>query len=197
MKNKQKFTEFIEDNQIVIITVVIYVFGLIAGSICYYSIDSESLKSLADELLSFKNKTFIEQFSNDLCLYFSLFAMTLVFGMCSLGTPIVALIPFFTGLINAVKISYFYSNYGIKGIGYTLLMILPGASLFVAVQIVTVCNSIEMSRVLFKASFKEGSFSNSLSKTYLKEFAVYAIIVILISLLNSLLTTAVSSIISL
>lgn len=185
------------NNQIVIIVFVIYVFGLIAGSICYNSIDSESVKAVTDELLAFKQKSFVDQLIDDLCLNVSLYFLTFIFGLCCIGLPAVSLMPFVIGIINSVKISYFYINYGIKGIGYTLLMILPGASLFVAVSILSASNGIEMSRVLFNAALRSGSFDRSLTLSYLKEFLFFGIATIVISVLNALLTTSLSSIIAL
>lgn len=194
---KKKLTDMILNNQIVIIVFVIYVFGLIAGSICYNSIDSESVKAVTDELLAFKQKSFVDQLIDDLCLNVSLYFLTFIFGLCCIGLPAVSLMPFVIGIINSVKISYFYINYGIKGIGYTLLMILPGASLFVAVSILSASNGIEMSRVLFNAAFRSGSFDRSLTLSYLKEFLFFGIATIVISVLNALLTTSLSSIIAL
>lgn len=194
---KKKLTDMILNNQIVIIVFVIYVFGLIAGSICYNSIDSESVKAVTDELLAFKQKSFVDQLIDDLCLNISLYFLTFIFGLCCIGLPAVSLMPFVIGIINSVKISYFYINYGIKGIGYTLLMILPGASLFVAVSILSASNGIEMSRVLFNAALRSGSFDRSLTLSYLKEFLFFGIATIVISVLNALLTTSLSSIIAL
>lgn len=194
---KKKLTDMILNNQIVIIVFVIYVFGLIAGSICYNSIDSESVKAVTDELLAFKQKSFVDQLIDDLCLNVSLYFLTFIFGLCCIGLPAVSLMPFVIGIINSVKISYFYINYGIKGIGYTLLMILPGASLFVAVSILSASNGIEMSRVLFNAALRSGSFDRSLTLSYLKEFLFFGIATIVISVLNALLTTSLSSIIAL
>lgn len=194
---KKKLTDMILNNQIVIIVFVIYVFGLIAGSICYNSIDSESVKAVTDELLAFKQKSFVDQLIDDLCLNVSLYFLTFIFGLCCIGLPAVSLMPFVIGIINSVKISYFYINYDIKGIGYTLLMILPGASLFVAVSILSASNGIEMSRVLFNAAFRSGSFDRSLTLSYLKEFLFFGIATIVISVLNALLTTSLSSIIAL
>lgn len=194
---KKKFVDAILNNQVVIIVFVIYVFGLIAGAVCYSSIDSESVKAVTDELLSFKQKTFTQQLINDLCLNLTLYLLTFIFGLCCIGLPAVSLMPFAIGIINSVKISYFYLNYGTKGIGYTLLMILPGASMFVAVSVLSACNGIEMSRVLFKAAFRGGTFNKSLTISYLKEFLIFGIATVLISLLNALLTTSLSSIIAL
>lgn len=194
---KKKLSEAIINNQIVIIVFVIYVFGLIAGSVCYNSIDSESVKAVTDELLSFKQKTFTQQLVNDLCLNMTMYFLTFIFGLCCIGLPAVSLMPFLIGIINSVKISYFYLNYGTKGIGYTLLMILPGASMFVAVSVLSACDGIDMSRVLFKAAFRGGSFDKSLAFQYLKEFSFFGIATIVISVLNALLTTSLSSIIAL
>ena len=77
------------------------------------------------------------------------------------------------GFEIAVKLSYYYTLYNIKGLGYSLLLNAPEISAFMLIIIFTVNQAGELSKKIFRSTFmKEQSEINNASH-YLKIFCIY------------------------
>lgn len=70
-------------------------------------------------------------------------------GLCALGIPFTLAVPFIKGLGLGVISGYFYSTFALKGLGYCLLLVYPGA-FFTVLCILICCNeSLYSARDLF------------------------------------------------
>ena len=195
-ESKKSIIDYAVENKAYIYPVMMYAAGLISGLILF-KFANKSLLSLLSELFTISNTTFQEQILNHFCLYFSIYVLTVLFGLCLIGFPILNIIPLSTGLLLAIKLSYFYATYSAKGIGYSILMIIPEGAVYVTVLIFTIVKSNEMSRSIFDLISKKSDMTKEINlKSYLKAFLFYAIIVAVISLMNASSNFLLSSIIS-
>lgn len=71
--------------------------------------------------------------------------MTLLFGLCAIGAPFIAVLPTIKGLGIGLVTGYIYSVYGLSGIGYCLLVIFPGALISFIALIYSVSDAFKMS----------------------------------------------------
>lgn len=198
IKEKHEFSisDFLIKNKTYIIILTIYFLGVVLASFCYKYIGEYGKEVLKNALFSENSKSVLNIFLNDIFVYFSVYAVTLVFGLCSIGIPIIYFMPLLNGFAVSLEINYLYSNYGIKGVGYSLLLIIPAATLFSAILFITIFDSVNMSKLIFESAFKEQKTAKIDVKSYLKKFAVYGILIIVISLIDSALISMISTVVS-
>lgn len=178
---------------------VFYVAGLLLGtfSLNIYRTNSSFLRILKS-LFIIKSNDFSAIFINNLALYISVFAIAVLLGMCLIGYPVINAIPFLTGVSLSIKITYFISTFSVKGIGYSLIIIIPEGAAFVTVLILSISVSSKLSKhILDCTSGKQTSITKTDTKNLLKQYIKYALAVVLISFINSLLVYLLKAIITL
>lgn len=183
LKNKFDISLFIKDNKDTIPALLCYVFGLFFGSII--AIKFSVFNSVVNMFL-IHNQPFLTIFTNNLCLFLCLFCITVLLGVCIIGFPIINLVPFIMGIEIALKISYFYTQFSSKGIGYCLLIICPEASAFLTIILYSITNSNMLSKQLFDLSTKNSDtlISNDI-KMYLNNYLKYLIAIVIICIINT------------
>lgn len=96
--------------------------------------------------------------SNSLKVYAGFWALNLLFGLCAIGIPFIAVLPTIRGLGIGLVTGYIYSIYGLKGMGYCFLVIFPGALLSFIAMIYAASDAFKMSLYTF------GSVANTVSQ---------------------------------
>lgn len=180
-----------EKDKYIIYSAVFYLCGLLIGSSLYKAVTSDAL----DNILKPKDVTLINLFLSNVCLYMTLFLIVVFLGLCLIGYPIMNIVPAFLGIEYGLKISYFFINYSIKGVGYSILMIAPFSAAFITIISYTLCISAEMSKKLMEMT-KEGSNGNFDIKPYLKKYAVLGSIIIAVSFASAGVTILLFSIVT-
>ncbi|MDE6124841.1 MAG: stage II sporulation protein M [Eubacterium sp.] len=192
LDKKDLFTLFTE-NKTFLYSIIFYAAGLLCGSFIYKNCQN----SVLDGILSAANQDFLQMFLNNLCLYMLVFAVSVLLGVCLVGFPVINLIPFAIGFASGMKVTFYYINHGVKGIGYSLLMVAPFVCLFLTVIIYSVSMSYEMSKNIYDITIKKSDMSEEFSyKTYLKKYLAYAGLIIVVSLINTAICTALNGLIS-
>ena len=126
-----------------------------------------------------------------------IFAVSVLLGVCLVGFPVINLIPFIIGCDAGLKVAYYYINYGVKGIGYSLLMVAPYVCLFLTVIVYSVSMSYDLSKRIYNITIKKSDMSEEFNyKTYLKKYLAYAGLIIIVSLINTAVSIALNGIIS-
>lgn len=196
MQENKSIFEYFDEYKKYIYPIFMLTAGLFAGVILFkYS--NESFQKAISELFNLNPTSFTNELINHFSLYFSVYTLTILFGLCLVGFPIINIIPFSVGLELAIKLSFFYSTYNVKGIGYAVLMIIPEASAFATVLIFAIVKSNSLSKSIFDLISKKSGMTEEINlKSYLKMFLLYALIVAFISLLNTAISFFLSSIIS-
>lgn len=183
-------------NKNLIYPLLFYISGLLLGSVLYTAISKTAVFDLMESIFKLQNEEFLELFINKFSTYFSVFTITILFGMCLVGFPFINFIPLLCGIEIALRISYFYVNYSAKGIGYSLLMIIPESAAFLLVLIHTIDKSNSLSKSIFSITMKKNENIDFQPVVYLKSFGLYAVLIIIISAVNALVTYLLENLIS-
>lgn len=189
--------QLINENLSYIVYICVYFAGLIIGSLLYKNIYTRINNELFEDVFNYHVEDFLETFFSKLSIYLSVYLITVLIGLCVIGYPIVCSVPFLCGIEIALKLSYFYNLYNFKGFGYSLLIIIPEASMFILVLIYAIKLAGDMSKNLMQIA-KNNVPNNEVSiKSYLKSFLIYGSEIIVISLINAVLIHAFNQIIRL
>ena len=197
IKKHTDYSKLIEENKHYILITAIYILGLIAGTLIYKNLDTDALNKTLEKILISNDNTFLSIFVQKIITYLCVYILAVVFALSVIGYPVVNIIPFLCGFEIAVKLSYYYTLYNVKGLGYSLLLNAPEISAFMLIMIFTVNQAGELSKKIFRSTFmKESSVINNASY-YLKKFCVYVLEIICVATVNSLIEFLLSSIITL
>ncbi len=176
--------------------VLLYLCGLIIGTVLYNKVSAQNTEGIISGFLNSNTKSFITLLTNRVCIYSFVYIITVLLGMCLIGYPFLMLLPVIIGFIISYKLSYLYSSYDVKEIGYSLLMIIPEAASAVTVLIYSVVKSSILSRFIFTSTVKKDMTENERFKSYLISYGIYFIIINLIAVINASLTYCLGGLIS-
>lgn len=189
--------QLINENLSFIVYICVYFAGLIIGSLLYKNIYTRINNELFEGVFNYQADDFLETFFSKLSIYLSVYLITVLIGLCVIGYPIVCSVPFLCGIEIALKLSYFYNLYNFKGFGYSLLIIIPEASMFILVLIYAIKSAGDMSKNLMQIARNNVPNNEVSIKSYLKSFLIYGSEIIVISLINAVLIHAFNQIIRL
>lgn len=182
--SKKSFFDLYEYNKYYFFPLLFYISGLLIGSLVFSKI---SVNKLVEEVLTLQGETFVSIFISQLCVYFSVFIITVLLGLNVIGFPFINIIPFLIGLEIAIKLSFYYVTYKTKGIGYSLLLIIPATSVFFTTLVFSLqCGNL-LSQYIFNSSIKKSDTTDEKLSLYLKSFVIYGIVIILISFISSVI----------
>jgi len=191
---KKSIGEILIENKEYIYPALFYVAGLFLGSFCIDIINNTAFSKLIELIFKSSSSAFFAVFLNRFSLYFSVYALCVMLGMCLIGFPLINIVPLLIGCEISLKTAYYYTNFGVKGVGFSLLMIIPEGAAIATVLIYSIKNSINLSRELYEIAAKGNSEKIDI-KQYMKKYLVYGLIVTLISLLNALASFLLGAII--
>ena len=189
MYNNYK-SDLSKKNNLVILIIVIFIIGIIFGSI-YITILSSSQKENINNYTStffsniskinFNNK--IDIFKN--ALYSNLIYTIIMWllGLSIIGIPIIFIMVFFKSFVLSFSISSIFAKYGLKGILKALIYLLPSSLIFCIFTIFLASYSILISNKLLKSAFKKETIN---FKTFMGRYSFILVIGILISILCAL-----------
>lgn len=128
--DKYELINFGKNNKILIFLIICIIIGMIAGSASLAYINMEVLHKL-DFLFLNDFKERINQSSLDVFIssFSSLFIFMIFIEMAALsfwGTVLIPLLVTFKGLGLGITAGYLYLIYGLKGIAFYILILLPG-----------------------------------------------------------------------
>lgn len=195
IKEKRSFSELIISNKEYIYPALFYVAGLLLGSLLLKTINNTAISKLIELVLSNSKSAFLAVFLNRFSLYISIYALCVLLGMCLIGFPIINIVMMLSGCEIALKIAYYYVNFGVKGVGFSMLMLIPEGAAIATVLIYSIKTSSELSKNIYEIAAK-GTTNKIEIKQYFKKYLIYALFVALISLINALASYLLGAIIS-
>lgn len=187
--------KFLEENKKNIYLLLIYIAGLLAGSLLFKSLDLSKYSSYVSDFLTVKGDSLLSVTVDRLSVYLVVYVFTILLGLCIIGFPIINFVPFLCGFEVAVKIAFYYNLYSLKGIGYSLLMIVPETAAFMVILFFTISASKDLSKNIFDISVQKNSEKQIVLVDYLKSFLKYGAEIIVISFINSVIIYLFNSII--
>lgn len=188
---EEKHTFDFSENKFIFYCGLFYAVGLFIGSYFYKLAQSDKL----NELVMIKDNSFANLMLSNFCAYFSLFLITAFLGFCLISTPLINIVPIFIGIATGSRLSYYFVNYDAKGVGYSLIMIVPYIALLITTISYTMKVSVELSakiRNLVKGESKESFEINP----YLKKYLLLAVAITAVSVIDSGLTKLLFSVVT-
>lgn len=195
VKNEFDFDDFFESNKQYIYLILIYISGILAGTLLFRSLNLIRFSSTIGEILAIKSDSLLAVFTDRLSVYLLIYVFTILLGLCIIGFPIINLVPFLCGFEISIKIAYYFNIYSLKGIGYSLLMIVPETAAFMVILFFTICSSKSLSKSIFDISLQKNPEKQLILKDYFKSFLIYGAGITAISFVNSLIIFLFNSII--
>lgn len=196
MKGEKKNpAEIIVENKEYIYPSLFYISGLLVGAYLFSFINQSSFLSIINSAFNIKENAFISLFLSRFCVYFSIYILCVFLGMCLVGFPLLNIIMSVSGIETAIKTAYYYVNYSYKGIGFSLLMIIPESAAVATVLIYAIKTSNELSKTIFDIAAKNNQTKEVEIRYYLKQYLIFGLIVSLIALINALIIYLLSGII--
>lgn len=189
-KNKPSFD--FNENKSIIYTALFYSFGLFIGAYFYKISSSETLNSL----LKPEKENILNLFISNFCIYFSLFVLVVFLGFCLIGYPIINIIPTVIGIVTGIKSSYLYLNYSVKGIGYSLVMLVPYTALLLTVLSFTIKLSSELSKQLISITKNTDEHKEFNIKPYIKKYLLLALCITVTALIDASLTALLFTVVT-
>ena len=191
---KKSIYEIFTENKTVIYSIIFFAAGLLCGALIYKKCRTEALDEMIKSAVS---NEFLNLFINNLGFYFFVFALTVLLGICLIGFPLINIVPFLIGFQAGLEIAYYYLNYSVKGFGYSLLMIAPFICTFLTVIMYTISLSSDLSRKIYNITLNKDIGCEKINyESYMKKYALYALLIVVVALINSGVTSALSGIIS-
>jgi len=194
VQTDKSLSEIIVENKDIIYPSLFYIAGLILGTLCFKTVENTAVAKLIGAIYNTETAAFSTLFLNRFALYFSLYVICVFLGMCLIGFPFINAIPFLIGCEIAIKIAYYYVKHGVKGFGFSLLMIIPQGAAVVTIIIYSITTSIALSKSIYDIAAK-GSTVRIEMKSYIKKYMIYAALIALISLLNAFLSFFVGALV--
>lgn len=187
----KKFHFDFNEYKSMIYTALFYFFGLFLGSYFYKIAPFDSI----NELIKPEQHSILNLFISDFCIYFSIFVLVMFLGFCLIGYPIMNIIPTVIGIATGVKCAYFFINYQIKGVGYSLIMLIPFAAMFITIITYTIQISSDLSKSLNKLTKKENTDDFNV-KPSVKKYLILALFIVITSLIEACLTNLLFSVVT-
>lgn len=137
-----------------ILLTALFAAGMAFGAVLVkYSADHEWLEKLLHLLQEYSIMRSSQSLFSTMCnsLFSNLLYLAVAFiaGLCAMGFPFLAILPFIRGLGMGAVFGYLYSTKALTGVGYCLLILLPGAILSTATLLIGCREGITMSLDVF------------------------------------------------
>lgn len=188
--NSRSFKKIKFDYSIVILS-TIFLCGVIIGIFLIHNCDDDlknMLFNILENYISTKsNSGFIAIFSFELVLLLTFVMLEFIFGLSAVGSPFAVLILAFFGVFSGAGTSCIILNWGLKGIFYLLLVILPCYAITAAILVKCCCLSIRVSSILLNCILQRDTIKRNFCD--FKEYALNYLILIVPVLIGVVIST--------
>ncbi len=181
----------VKKNYIFVALIVLFIIGMVYGTLLVKSKSYniiEMLSIITSEYVSVNaTQAIISTFINSFLSVFIFILVPYLLGYSAIGQLATMLIPLFKGLGLGSAMAQLYTSYGLKGIGYSALIIIPQTVISLFAIIIACRESIKLSN-LFLLTFasKQGRDINlSTIKLYNIKFLILCLIALVSSLVSA------------
>lgn len=191
----KSITGIIEHRRLIALT-VIFSIGMIWG---VKIVTNENSYAAVKFIELFKNylservgESLFILFTNSLFISLVFITVSFIGGLCAVGAPFILFAPFIRGLGMGMISGYLYGSFRLQGLGYSLLIIYPGALISILAMLMCCSESLLMSyEILQTARDKRLSDENSL-KMYFARYGVLLSITAVSALIDAICLIAFS-----
>lgn len=165
----RKTMEGISSNWRLLLLLFLFTAGMVAGA-SYLRSGQETENSYAPKILELlenyrtarATQSMLATFSNSMLSSALLLLLSYTCGLCAIGMPVICSIPIVKGIGTGLISGYFYSQFTLKGLGYSLLLVCPGA-LLSTFGILLCCNESLLQTKTMYAIAAKGDIPNDYS----------------------------------
>jgi len=186
----------IQENSLIFILFALFLSGLIFGTIIIKN-DSLVIDRAVELVSSYielrASQSVFETTCSSFITNLILLAPIFIFGLCAVGIPATFIIPFIRGAGVGFISAFFYTNYGLNGLGHCILVLFPGAMLSALLLILSAQVATISSANLFRR-ITVGNTQEIKLSTYCKKFLLYFSGLIITGLLDGILNKVFSNI---
>lgn len=192
--SRLKFTAYLKENKILIISLAVFLIGLILGItfLKKYDVINDFTKKYILEYIEIRNNDgFLKIFLNSFFTYILVLLVFLIFGTSILGVVTVPIILGFCGMFFGNITSFLYSEYALKGIAFNAVIFIPSTIIF-AVLLLFACRE----SVNFSLKISNITITNSVSYNLSNQFKKFLIMFLLftgICIISALVDAVISS----
>lgn len=188
--NKYK-SDLNKKNSILIVISIIFILGIIFGSIYISILDNTDKKVILDNIsnyfnslnkISIENK--IDIFKDSLLSNLLYYVGMWVLGISSVGLPIIIIMVFLKAFTISFSISSIFAKYKLKGIIGALLYIFPSKIITIIFTILLAAYSITISIKLIQSAFTRKTIN---FKSFMGRYLFLLVLSILVGIITALL----------
>ncbi len=177
------------NKRIVVINVILFVLGLLAGIIFLISTSNLDKLIIKEEIIDFftqikTSKAFFNNFLISFKYNIMYLVIILVSSIIFIASPIILFVNFYKGFLIGFLISSIVLTYKLKGIIYALLILIPHHIIMILLIIGYSSIMLEFSYKLFKGTYKSENIN---LKLFIEKIGILFIGASLVSLIASLL----------
>ncbi len=181
--------ELTKKNNILILVSIVFILGLIFGSIYITILEDKEKTTILNEVnnyfldidYSFEEK--IDIFKNSLISNLTYIISMWILGLSVIGIPIVFIMTFFKSFILGFSVSSIFAKYGFKGILGVITYIFPTSIIMCIFTLFLATYSIIISLKIINGAFTKKTIN---FKTFMGKYFFILVIGVLISILSSL-----------
>lgn len=178
--------DFTDKNISYIYPLIFYIAGILCSTLLFRGLSMIKYTNALSKVFAFDTSSLFNIFLDRLIIYLLVYVISILVGLCVIGFPVINTLPLCIGFIIGIKICYYYCSYKMKGISFSVLMIIPETSFVLVVLINTIKTARELSKDIYDRALQNKS--NEIDRAgYLKSFLYYLLLIIIISAVNSLL----------
>ena len=156
---------------------ILFFIGLIIGSFTVKNGDYYLTDKITEYYMQYlKSKSSLggaAVFFNTFLVSSLLLLLNYFIGLCAIGIPFAALIPFGVGCVIGTVSGYIYETYMLKGLGYCAIIIFPAAVIITASIILSCRESISMSTTMMSLLSQHPRGRQKTFKEYTVKFLFY------------------------
>ena len=197
-KSKTSFISLIKKYKLLTLIALLLLSGMIFGTFCVGFAEENTIESLdflfASNFKVRSQQSLFEIFSTSLTSSFVFVALMTLLGLSVWGILAIPAVPFFRGFGLGLTAGFLYSNYGIKGFLYHLIVLLPGVIISSVAILIHARESLVFSARLMSKILPKGNIDRLWERTKLYFLRTgYVLIILAASSLVDMLFTMLFS----
>lgn len=177
-RSKREYKDYKRHISTIVFT-LFFAAGVILGAFASFSASEDFLLDMdflfTTNLQSRLNAGVIASFGAHFASNFIFFAAALLCGLSPWGVGVLPFILAFKGVGTGISAAYLISTYGIKGLGFYLVVVLPGAFVFSLALLFMCCECSKMSLRFARFVFVGGE-GNFYIRSYLIKCTYYLVL---------------------
>lgn len=193
LKNYRDFIFLFKKNKVLILFLIFFILGFFIGTVSLDKFQGfkDFFSSRLEEFIKFRTDNSIIKISFDTFIFYLTFIISaFVIGSSFLGIVFLPFIVAFCGIYYGGIMALLYSEYSLKGVAFSAVMILPSAVIFAVCMILAVqesaCFSIRISKLTLPKTVPANLFYDF--KNYCGRYLFIIILTLFAALIDGIIS---------